>query len=121
MTGNGNDIVTGASSANLRAWIRIETGAGEDLVRLEGFVVQGNVTINSGETKDLVILQESSISGKLGIWAGRGDDAVHINTNVTSKVASLGGGDGNDTLRIGEEGVDLGETHITGFETQTDV
>ncbi|MEZ6056652.1 MAG: hypothetical protein R3C01_08105 [Planctomycetaceae bacterium] len=59
--------------------IKIKTGAGEDVVNVDGVHIAGNLSINSGAEDDNVSIDFGSmVEGKVNIKTGSGDDRLYF-------------------------------------------
>jgi hypothetical protein len=119
-TGDGNDSVflgDVLSPSAFASSVRVETGSGDDGIAVRNFDSAVNITINTGTGSDGVAITDVSVDSIL-VWLAEDDDELFIQEDVVSARTRLGGGAGNDALTVREdEGSDLGELEIVGFET----
>jgi hypothetical protein len=103
--GHGDDRVLffgpAAGSIKINGNLNIQTGAGNDLVRLNGVTALGNALFDTGTENDWLGAHELLVHGSLGILTRAGDDAVSLNRTLVRGVTRISMDDGNDSLQIG--------------------
>jgi hypothetical protein len=102
-TGDGSDriLIEGTTDTQVQVGhaLTIESGRGNDEVRLRNLNVNGVLTITNLDGASDVELALIKASEGLFAWLGAGDDDLTIR-NSSSARAGLGGGLGSDTLTL---------------------
>ncbi len=110
--GDGHDQVLlagpAAGSIKINGSLNVATGAGQDVVRLNGVNVLGSTMIDTGTENDIVDTYQTSVGGHLGLLTRAGDDWASLHRTVVRGVTRISTDDGNDVLRIG------GGSHFVG-------
>jgi hypothetical protein len=109
-TGDGADQVTigdGSAKASVLGRLTIATGAGNDVVALNGLEVTKAVRVLTGAGSDALNIDMGTIfDGTFFADLGSGDDLIAVAQNPAAPVTFVGAatilaGAGNDTLRLG--------------------
>lgn len=102
-TGDGSDKVEVEGTTDVPVQVgsalTIETGRGNDEVRLRDVNVNGVLTMTNLDGASKIELERVKATDGLFAWLGAGDDELRIR-NSSSARAGLGGGLGTDTLTL---------------------
>lgn len=130
VTGRNGTTVNGAAAfraAGVRS-LRIDAGAGDDVVAVGGFRLPGGVSASLGDGHDTLTFLRAVVRGKVEIRGGVGDDDVRLEGGCDLvRGGSILTEDGNDRVRIADSvvrgrmqiltgaGDDRVEIHRNGF------
>jgi hypothetical protein len=98
--------------------VKIDLGAGNDLVAVVGANVGGKLSINTGSEDDRVFIGTAgdavelegvtlpadlavTVGGRLNVKTGDGDDVIEINDASVNGMVSVYAGDGDDNVTLG--------------------
>ena len=134
--GDGDNTITlgdGSVLVTVLGRVQVQTGAGNDLITLDGVAVAGTVDIKTGGGADLLSIEDGSRFVKtFKADMGAGDDTISIAQNTATTVppqgpvaftgkATIKAGIGNDTLYLGLDLISMGGdgTSLATFATPT--
>jgi hypothetical protein len=103
--GDGHDRVLfygpAAGSIKIAGNLNVQTGTGNDIVRINGTSVLKGATFDTGTENDSLGAHLLSVEGDLGILTRAGDDVVALNRSLVRGSTRIDTAEGKDDLRIG--------------------
>ena len=101
---NGTTINKGKTTLTLRgltASMRVRTGAGNDIVRVDNSTLPGGLSIETGDGNDEVTIDTVNTTGRLYVNTGAGNDLLNTNEGQVGITTEIHTGAGNDIVDLG--------------------
>ena len=80
--------------------VRINTGGGNDIVRVEGATVARGLSIETADGNDRVFLTNTNVTERLFISTGAGNDTLNTSAGRVSLTTEIHMGAGNDIVEL---------------------
>jgi hypothetical protein len=80
--------------------VRINSGGGNDVVRVEGATLPRGLSIETGDGNDRVFLNNTTVTERLFISTGAGNDTLNTSTGRVGLTTEIHMGAGNDIVEL---------------------
>ncbi len=102
INGSADPFTALSGLSTIRRNLTIDMRNGDDVVRLNGFLVANAMTVSTGRGDDVVEINDVDVLGPAKVLMGRGDDLTTIANANTTRNLRVWGHAGADTLVMGD-------------------